>query len=301
MPFTLFVGSIQQGLLYAVMALGVYITFRILDLPDLTVDGSFTLGMSITAVITLKGYPVLALLAAIVFGMAAGVTTGILQTKMRIHPIVSGILVMTSLYTINLLIMSSKSNLPIIGNETIFSKMQKITGVSLDSSKTLLALIICVIVTVCLSVLFRTRLGLAIRATGDNEDMVRSSSINADFMKCAGLALGNGMVALSGGLICQYTMVSDVTSGTGMVVIGLASVIIGETLLGRRSVTIGLVSAGIGAVIYRLILAFALRFNFLPAYALKLIASIIVAIALIIPTIRQNIAEARIRKGGAAE
>lgn len=301
MPFTLFIGSIQQGLLYAVMALGVYITFRILDLPDLTVDGSFTLGMSITAVITLKGHPVLALLAAIIFGMAAGVTTGILQTKMRIHPIVSGILVMTSLYTINLLIMGSKSNLPIIGNETIFSNMQKMTGASLDSSKTLLALIICVIVTVCLSVLFRTRLGLAIRATGDNEDMVRSSSINADFMKCAGLALGNGMVALSGGLICQYTMVSDVTSGTGMVVIGLASVIIGETLLGRRSVTVGFVSAGIGAVIYRLILAFALRFNFLPAYALKLIASIIVAIALIIPTIKQNIAEARIRKGGAAE
>lgn len=298
MNSVLLLGALQQGLLYAVMALGVYITFRILDLPDLTVDGSFTLGMSITAVITLKGYPVLGLLAAVCLGMVAGTVTGLLQTKMRVHPIVAGILVMTSLYSINLMIMSSRSNLPIIGHGTIFSNTEKALGVSLDVVKTVLPLILYIIITLLLALLFKTKLGLSIRATGDNEDMVRSSSINADFIKCLGLALGNGLVALSGGLMCQYSMVSDVTSGTGMVIIGLASVIIGETFFGRRSVTIGLISAGVGAVLYRIILAFALKFNFLPPYALKLVASIIVAAALMLPAIKKNIEERRIRKGG---
>lgn len=298
MNSVLLLGALQQGLLYAVMALGVYITFRILDLPDLTVDGSFTLGMSITAVITLKGYPVLGLLAAVCLGMVAGTVTGLLQTKMRVHPIVAGILVMTSLYSINLMIMSSRSNLPIIGHGTIFSNTEKALGVSFDVVKTVLPLLLYIIITLLLALLFKTKLGLSIRATGDNEDMVRSSSINADFIKCLGLAIGNGLVALSGGLMCQYSMVSDVTSGTGMVIIGLASVIIGETFFGRRSVTIGLISAGVGAVLYRIILAFALKFNFLPPYALKLVASIIVAVALMLPAIKKNIEERRIRKGG---
>jgi putative ABC transport system permease protein len=294
----LFIGSLQLGLLYAVMALGIYITFRILDLPDLTVDGSFVLGMAITAVITVKGHPFLALFIAMLIGAIAGITTGLLQTKMGIHPILSGILVMTALYSINLFIMGGKSNISLVGSETIFMKFDKITNLSDDTVKIIVGIIICVLLTIILFLLFKTRLGLAIRATGDNEDMVRSSSINADFTKCIGLAMGNGLVALSGGLICQYSMFSDVTAGSGMVVIGLASVIIGEAFFGKRSVTIGFISTIIGSILYWLIRALALNVELFPAYALKLITSIIVAIALLLPTIKENYKIAQMKRRG---
>lgn len=296
--FTFFVGSIQQGLLYAVMALGIYITFRILDLPDLTVDGSFTLGMAITAVVTLKGHPVLALFIAILIGAIAGITTGLLQTKMGVHPILSGILVMTALYSINLFIMSGKSNLSLVGKETVFMKLGKLINLNDDIVKIILGIIICTILTILLSLIFKTRLGLAIRATGDNEDMVRSSSINADFTKCVGLAMGNGLVALAGGLICQYNMFSDVTAGTGMVVIGLASVIIGEAFFGKRFVTLGFISTITGSILYWLIIAFALKINLFPAYALKLVSSIIVAFALLLPKLKENYKISQMKRRG---
>ena len=292
----LLIGSIQLGLLYAVMALGIYITFRILDLPDMTVDGSFTLGMAVTAVLTINGHPYLALIAAILIGGLAGLTTGILQTKMGINPILSGILVMTGLYTVNLFIMGGKANLSLVGKDTVFMKMQKLFPSNIYFGKTVVGLFLCVLVIVILSITFKTRLGLSIRATGDNEDMVRSSSVNADFAKCVGLALGNCCVALSGGLICQYNMFADITFGTGMVVIGLASVIIGETLFGRRSVTLGFISAAVGSILYRIILAIAYNFDLFPAYALKLISSIIVAIALLLPTFKSKWQLAKIRK-----
>jgi putative ABC transport system permease protein len=157
-------------------------------------------------------------------------------------------------------------------------------------------LIACIIVLILLAVFFKTRLGLAIRATGDNEEMVRSSSINAKVMKCIGLALGNACVALTGALICQHQMFSDVSFGSGMVVIGLACVIIGETIFGHRSVTIGLISAILGSIIYRIIIAVALKYNFFPAYALKLLSAVIVAIALAIPTISAGLKQNRIRR-----
>lgn len=297
MNMTLLTGSFQLGLLYAVMALGVYITFRILDLPDLTVDGSFTLGMAVAAVLTVNGHPYLGILIAILAGMLAGITTGILQTKFGIHPILSGILVMTSLYTINLFIMAGKSNISLLGFETIFTHISALLQVSIDLAKTILGIFICIILVIIITITFKTRLGLSIRATGDNEDMVRSSSINADFTKCVGLAMGNGLVALSGALICQYSMFSDVNSGTGMVVIGLASVIIGEAFFGKRSVTIGFVSTVIGSILYRIIIASALRIDLFPSYAFKLISSIIVGIALLLPTIKMNIKQSKIRKG----
>lgn len=294
----LFVGSIQQGLLYAVMAIGIYITFRILDLPDLTVDGSFVLGMAVTAVITLKGYPFLALFIAMLIGAVAGITTGLLQTKMGVHPILSGILVMTGLYSINLFIMSGKPNVSLLGKDTIFTKIGKIMVLEDDTVKIIVGIIMCILLVIILFLLFKTRFGLAIRATGDNEDMVRSSSINADFTKCIGLAIGNGLVALSGGLICQYSMFSDVTAGSGMVVIGLASVIIGEAFFGKRSVNIGFISTVIGSLLYWLIRAFALQFDLFPAYALKLITSIIVAIALLLPTLKENYKIAQMKRRG---
>lgn len=294
----LFVGSLQLGLLYAVMALGIYITFRILDLPDMTVDGSFTLGMAITAIVTLKGHPFLALILAILIGSVAGIATGLLQTKMGIHPILSGILVMTGLYSINLFIMGGKANLSLVGSDTVFMKIGKLTNLGDDTIKIIFGIVVCALLILLLSLLFKTRFGLAIRATGDNEDMVRSSSINADFTKCSGLAIGNALVALSGGLICQYSMYSDVTTGTGMVVIGLASVIIGEAFFGKRSVTIGFVSTTFGSILYRIIIAVALLVNLFPAYFLKLVSSIIVAIALLLPTVKENYKITQMKRRG---
>ncbi|QSX09025.1 ABC transporter permease [Alkalibacter rhizosphaerae] len=282
---TLLVGSIQLGLLYGVMALGIYITFRILQLPDLTVDGSFSLGMAVAAVITVAGHPVLALIVAVLSGALAGLATGLLQTRLAIHPILSGILVMTGLYTVNLFIMGGRANLSVMGNTTVFTQ-----------SKTLVALVVALFLTILLAVFFKTRFGLAIRATGDNEDMVRSSSINADLMKCAGLILGNACVGLAGALIGQYQMFSDVGSGSGMVVIGLASVIIGETIFGKRGVTIGLASAVGGSILYRIIIALALRVDLFPSYALKLISSAIVVIALSGPSLRRGLEQQRVRR-----
>lgn len=293
---TLIIGSIQLGLLYAVMAMGIYTTFRILNVPDLTVDGSFSLGMAVAAVFTLNGHPFLALLAAAMVGACAGSVTGFLQTKVGIHPILSGILVMTGLYTVNLFVMGGKSNISIAGKVTLFTKIEALLVTQYGLGKTILTLIASIIVLIILTIFFKTRIGLAIRATGDNEEMVRSSSINANLTKCMGLAIGNACVALSGALITQHQMFSDVTFGSGMVVIGLASVIIGESIFGRRSVSIGFISALFGSVFYRFIIAQALRLNIFPAYALKLVSAVIVAIALSIPTITTYIKQNRRRR-----
>jgi putative ABC transport system permease protein len=260
------------------------------------VDGSFSLGMASCAVVTIAGYPFLALIVAMIAGALAGCTTGLLQTKLKIHPILSGILVMTGLYTINLAIMGGRANLSLVGSNTLFTKIQAMIISQYDLGRVFLAVLICIIVTLILAIFFKTRLGLAIRATGDNEEMVRSSSINADFSKCIGLAIGNACVGLSGALIAQYQMFSDVSSGSGMVVIGLASVIIGETILGRRSVSIGLLSSVVGSIIYRIIIARALRFDLFPSYALRLISAIIVAIALSVPAIKTSIKQNKMRR-----
>lgn len=276
---TLLTGSIELGLIYGILALGVYITFRILNIPDLTVEGSFVLGMAITAVFTVAGHPIVGLVAALILGALAGTATGILQTKLMINPILAGIIIMTGLYTVNIGIMGGKANMPILGSNTLFST-------SLD--KTTTAALTALIIAILVSVFFKTRLGLAIRGTGDNEEMVRAASINSDFTKCSALALGNALVALSGGLIAQYQQFSDVGSGSGIVVIGLASVIIGEVLLGRRGVSFGLFSAIGGSIIYRIIIAFALKVDLFPAYALKLISAAVVMAALSGPYLKKS-------------
>lgn len=290
------IGAVQLGLLYAVMAMGIYTTFRILNLPDLTVDGSFSLGMTVAAVVTISGRPFVALVVAVIFGALAGGLTGLLQTKVGIHPILSGILVMTGLYTVNMSIMGGKSNLSLVGKETLFTRFQSIFQAQNNLGKTLIPFLVCLLVIIILSILFKTRIGLAVRATGDNEEMVRSSSINANITKCLGLAIGNGCVALAGALICQYQRFSDVNSGSGMVVIGLASVIIGETLFGRRSIMIGFLSAMFGSIIYWTIIAMALKVDLFPSYALKLISACIVAIALSIPTMKGNLKQYKMRR-----
>ena len=275
---TLLIGSIELGLIYGILALGVYVTFRILNIPDLTVEGSFVLGMATTAVLTAGGNPILGLAAAVCVGALAGTITGLLQTKLMINHILSGIIVMTGLYTVNLSIMGGKANMSILGNDTIFT---------MAGSKTLVALVLAISTAATVGTFFRTRVGLTIRGTGDNEEMVRAASIDADRTKCLALAIGNGLVALSGGLIAQYQLFSDVGSGAGIVVIGLASVIIGEVLLGRRGVAYGLFTAVGGSIIYRVIIAFALKVDLFPSYSLKLISAIVVMIALSGPYVKK--------------
>lgn len=290
-------GALQLGLLYALMALGVYITFRILNIPDLTVDGSFTLGLALSAVFAIKGHPYIGIVTAIVGGAAAGLCTGLLHTKVKIHPILSGILTMTALYSVNLYIMGSSANISLMGAPTIFNQFIHLLGnTPLAISRLILCALLCIVVVFLMGILFQTQLGMSIRATGDNEDMVSSSSINPAFTKCITLAIANALVALSGAFIAQYQNFADISSGSGMVVIGLASVIIGEAIFGRRSVTLGLICAAVGSIIYRIIIAIALQTKIFPAFALKLVSSIIVVIALALPVIQKNLADSKMRK-----
>lgn len=290
------IGSFQLGLLYAAMAMGVYITFRILDIADLTVDGSFVTGMATAAVVTVSANsPVFGILAGTLAGGAAGLVTGLLLTKVKVPPILAGIITMTGLYTINMFIMDEKSNLSLVGKDTIFTKFCKLSSFNDEVDKLILSALIIAAVALILTVFFKTRPGMAIRATGDNEEMVRSSSINADVSKCLGIVIANACVGLSGALICQYQMFSDVGYGTGMVVIGLASIIIGETICGKRGVGIGILSACVGSAVYRIIIALALRFEIFPSYALKLISAVIVALSIAIPVLKQALVNARIK------
>ncbi|MEA4891880.1 MAG: ABC transporter permease [Peptococcaceae bacterium] len=294
---TLLIGSLQLGLLYGLLALGVYITFRILNIPDLTADGSFTLGLAVSAALALGGHPLLGLAAALLAGCLAGAVTGFLQTKGGIHPILAGILTMSGLYTVNLFTLGATPNVSLIGKDTLFSLIRDLyPALSKDAGRTLISLAAGLLLFGLLSWFFKTHLGLCIRATGDNEDMVRSSSINVDFTKIAALSISNGCVALSGALINQYQGYADMSSGVGIVVVGLASVIIGETLLGRRGVSFGLFSALAGSLIYRLMVALAVKSSFFPAYGLKLVSAMIVAAALSLPALRERLHFTRLRK-----
>lgn len=296
---TLFLGSLQLGLMYGLLAMGVFISFRILNTPDLTAEGSFTLGVAVSAMVTLANAPYLGLLAAFLCGMAAGGVTGLLQTKVGIHPILAGILTMSGLYTINLAVMGASSNVSLIGKETLFQQLFTLLApLPKNIVKLIVGAVLALLVMGVLIWFFKTHLGLCIRATGNNEAMVRSSSINAAAMKIMGLAVSNGCIALSGAIVAQYQGYADISSGIGILVVGLASVIIGEAVFGRRSVTLGLVSAIVGSVLYRIIISLALSTNVFPTYFLKLISAVIVAVALSIPTLKVELGKAHIRREG---
>ncbi len=295
MSFMALQGSVELGLIYALMALGIFISFRILNVADLTVDGSFTLGASCSAIITLSGHPFLGLLAGMVAGALAGMITAFLQTKMKIQPILAGILTMTGLYSINLRIMRNSPNISLLNIPTVFDPMKKLVGNQLG--KLVLPLLIVALLITLLVLFFKTQLGLSIRATGDNEDMVRSSSINADFTKTIGLAIGNAIVALSGALITQYQQFSEINMGIGMVVVAMASLIIGEVLFGSKTLLQHVVAVTLGSILYRIIIAFILRANTSPS-DLKLISSVIVALALSFPVIKNKLILKKIRKAG---
>lgn len=295
---TLWIGSLQLGLLYGIMAMGIYISFRILNIPDLTAEGSFTFGLAVSAIVTVSGHPFLGILLAIIAGVTAGLVTAFLQTKLFIHPVLAGILTMSGLYSINLWVMGGSSNLSLIGKDTIFKYVQNLSGLDANSVKTLLAVLAALVCVSLFIVFFKTQLGLCIRAVGDNEAMVSASSINVDRTKFIGFALSNGLIALSGALIAQYQGYADINSGMGILVVGLASVIIGEVFLGKRGVSIGICSAILGSVVYRFIIAWATRSNFFPAYMLKLISAIIVALALAIPAFKYYKEVRQVKKGG---
>jgi len=281
--------SISEGLVYAFVAIGVFLTLRVLAFPDLTVDGSFVVGGSIVAVMIAGGYnPFLATIAALGGGLACGSITGLLNTKLRLPALLAGILMMVGLYSVNLLIMG-RPNIPLLRSITIFDSVAHLFG---TTRSTILVIIVfavtAFIIFMILNWFLHTEIGLALRATGDNEQMVRSLGVDTDKNILLGCAISNGLVALSGALVAQNQQFCDVNMGIGMIVMGLASVIIGEALIHPRGVTSMLLAALVGTFLYRLFITIALRLGLAPGN-LKLITALLVIIALAIPFIRKKL------------
>lgn len=278
MTLTALIGSIELGLIYAVMALGVFLSFRTLNTPDLTVDGSIVTGMAASAMVCSQGgNPYAGLLLALVAGCLAGSITALLNTKLKIQPLLAGILVMLGLYSINLRIMGGKSNIALTDSDTIYKSFGE--HVSSEYSSLIIGTLVLVFAILCLYLFLKTRLGFALRATGDNEEMVKASGINSKTIRLMGLAISNGFVALAGGMLAQYQSFTDVGMGVGMVVIGLASVIIGEVIFGTKSLLRRLIAVSLGAILYRMVIAAAFNLG-MPSTDLKLVSAVIVTIAL---------------------
>jgi len=280
--------ALELGCIYALVALALFLSFRILNIADMTTDGTFTLGCAVSATVAVAGHPVLALPAAMLAGAAAGSVTALLQTKFRIPSILAGIITNTGLYTVNLAVMGFSSNVNMLKTDTVFSLLKPYLGAG---HKLIPAFLIALAAGIFLIFFLKTRLGLSIRATGDNADMVRASSINTGFTITIGLMIANSLTALSGAVLAQYQKTADINLGTGMVIIGLASLIIGETLLPKGKLWMKVLGAIVGSILYRFIIAIALRLD-LPSECLKLISAVIVALAIGLPAMKAA------RKGG---
>lgn len=274
------ISTLEQGLIFGIMVLGVYITYKILDFPDLSVDGTFPLGAAVTAICLSNGInPFVAILLATVAGAAAGYVTGILHVNLKITNLLSGIIVMTGLHSVNLRVMG-KSNIALFNYKTIFSyDLPTIEVLDYDITKLLIIVAFTVIVKLILDLYLSTKSGFILRATGDNPQLVTSLGVDIGKAKIIGVSISNALVALSGSLYAQYQGYSDVAMGVGIVVIGLASIIIGEAIFKRISFVKVTLAAIIGAIIYRYCIAIALRAG-LDARDLKLVTSIIVIILL---------------------
>ncbi len=297
---TLLIGSLQLGFLYGLMVLGLYISFRILNIPDLTTEGSFVFGLSLSAMMTLFGHPLLGLFLGFLGGFGAGALTGLLQTKLQIHPILAGILTMTGLYSWNILVLGGSPNQSLSNDSTIVTLVRGLLpGVDKEVVKLGIALLMAVLAVILLLLFFRTHVGLCIRAVGDNEEMLKASSVNVDGTKILALALANGLIGFCGGLVAQFQNFADVNSGAGVLIFGLASVIIGEAFMGRKGYVTGFISAILGSIIYRFIIAAATRYTILPSYMLKFLSALIVGIALALPAMKGAYRKHQIRKGGA--
>ncbi len=290
----LVISTLALGLLWAVMALGVFISFRVLNVSDLSVEGTFPLGGAVSAVMITGGTnPFAALAAAIAAGMTAGFVTGILHTKLKIPALLSGILTMIAMYSVNLRVMG-KANLSLLGEATVYTKVMAVTGKE-NTSAVLIGLVSVVLITLILYWFFGTEIGMAIRATGFNKDMISAQGVNPDNAILLGLILSNGLVAFSGALISQNNGFADIGMGVGTIVIGLASVIIGEVIFGARSFKNNLISIVLGSILYRAVIALVLSLGMHPN-DLKLFTAVIVAIALSLPTIQSNL---NLKKGAA--
>jgi len=281
--------SLYEGLVYGFLALGVYLTFRVLAFPDLTVDGSFVLGAAVVAVLIINGVnPFLATLAALGAGLCAGMVTSLLNTKLRVPALLASILVMVSLYSVNLRIMG-RPNLPLLREVTIFSLTSQLLGLENRLTYQLVvAAVLALIVFFALNWFLRTEIGLALRATGNNEQMVRGAGVDTDKTTILGVSIANGLVAFSGGVVAQAQGFVDVNMGIGMIIIGLASVIIGEALFRPKGVARLLLAALGGAFVYRLVLSIALRAGMAPG-DLKLITAVIVIVAMAVPFLQKRI------------
>ena len=285
----LVLSTVSQGLLWAIMALGVFLTFRVLDIADLSVEGTFPLGAAVAATLIDAGHSVwFAMLIALIAGCIGGTVTALLTTKLKIPALLSGILTMIGLYSVNLMIMG-KANVPLLRAETVFTLTENLFGVSSVVATLIVGLVATVIVGAIMYWFFGTVLGTAIRATGCNPQMARAQGINTNVMVILGLLISNGLVALSGALVAQSNGFADVGMGTGTIVIGLASVIIGEVLFGTRSFKNWLISVVLGSVVYRAVMAIVLELG-MPPNDLKLFTAVLVAIALSLPLIKNKFA-----------
>ncbi|MDR7812560.1 MULTISPECIES: ABC transporter permease [Lacrimispora] len=277
--------AVVQGVLWGIMVLGVYITYKLLDIADLTVDGSFAMGGCVCAVMILNFNvdPWIALGIAAVAGMAAGAVTGLLHTIFEIPAILAGILTQIGLWSINLRIMGGKSNVPLLKTDTIMSKFIAVTGLSKQAAAMIIGIGLAIVMIFFLYWFFGTEIGSAMRATGNNQAMIRAQGVNTNWTKLLALTISNGLVGLSGGLVCQSQKYADIGMGTGAIVIGLAAIVIGDVLMGKlRSFASKLISAVVGSVIYFVIRAMVLRMG-MDANDMKLLSAAIVAVALCVP------------------
>ena len=291
-------GAVALGLLWSAMTIGVYITYRILDIADLTVEGSITLGAAVSASMIAGGSgPLAATVCAFLAGLGAGLVTGLLHTKLRIPALLSGILTMIALYSVNLRVLG-KANVSLLRMDTVYTPLEAL-GLEKNVAVAILGFACVMAIIALLYWFFGTELGNAIRATGNNSNMVRAQGINTDTMKILGLVISNGLVALSGALIAQSQNFADVQMGTGSIVIGLASLIIGEVLFGRRNFFSRLFSLILGAVTYRIIIALVLKLG-MPTNDLKLFTAITVALALSLPMFKEYLNTLRRSMKGAA-
>ena len=289
--FAVILSALELGCIYSLVALALLLSFRVLNIADMTTDGAFTLGCAVSATFAVAGHPILGLPAAMLAGACAGSVTAFLQTKLSITSMLAGIITNTGLYTVNLAVMGFSSNINMMRAVTVFSMVQPALGKTFCKLIPVAVLIACI--GTLLTLFLKTRLGLSIRATGDNPDMVRASSINTGFTITVGLCVSNSLTALSGAVLAQYQKTADINLGTGMVIIGLASLIIGETLMPKGKTWVKILGAILGSIVYRFIIAIALRLD-LPSECLKLVSAVIVAIAIALPTLKK-------KKGGKAK
>ena len=277
------VSALSQGLLWSVLAVGVYLSYRFLNISDLTSEGSFTLGAAVCASNIVRGMdPLLSCILALIAGALAGLVTGVLHTKFKMPSLLAGILSMTGLYSINLRIMG-KANIPLTQSVTLLTKLKDMLGLTRDRDGAIyLGLIVVIILIVLLVWFFNTEFGFSVVATGNNDKMIRANGVDSDKTIIAGLMLSNTLIALSGSLVAQYNGYADVTMGIGAIVVGLASVIIGEVLFKDKYFAVCLIGVVVGSIIYRLIVTFVVNTNFISANDMKLFTAIVVAVAIII-------------------